>query len=134
MQYKGKTMYDYLIVGAGLYGSVFAHEMTRAGKRCLVIDRRPHIAGNAYTENIHGINDYAGYGDNSVRHSIWTKYDLNIKNLTKVEGDPDPTLTATLDILNSNPNNKLNSSIFSLKRAAGEQPGDYAITAEANKE
>ena len=56
MQYKGKTMYDYLIVGAGLYGSVFAHEMTRAGKRCLVIDRRPHIAGNAYTENIHGIN------------------------------------------------------------------------------
>lgn len=85
-------------------------------------------------ENIHGINDYAGYGDNSVRHSIWTKYDLNIKNLTKVEGDPDPTLTATLDILNSNPNNKLNSSIFSLKRAAGEQPGDYAITAEANKE
>lgn len=85
-------------------------------------------------ENIHGINDYAGYGDNSVRHSIWTKYDLNIKNLTKVEGDPDPTLTATLDILNNNPSKKLTDSIFSLKRVAGEQPGDYAITAEADKE
>jgi len=50
------THYDYLIVGAGLYGAVFAHELTRAGKRCLVIDRRDHIAGNIYTENVHGIN------------------------------------------------------------------------------
>ena len=49
-------MYDYLIVGAGLYGAVFAREMTRRGKRCLVIDRREHIAGNIYTENISGIN------------------------------------------------------------------------------
>lgn len=47
--------YDYLIVGAGLYGAAFAECMTRAGKRCLVIDRRPHIAGNAYTEEIDGI-------------------------------------------------------------------------------
>ena len=49
-------MYDYLIVGAGLYGAVFAREMTRRGKCCLVIDRREHIAGNIYTENISGIN------------------------------------------------------------------------------
>ena len=49
-------MYDYLIVGAGLYGAVCAHELTRAGKKCLVIDRRDHIAGNIYTENIAGIN------------------------------------------------------------------------------
>lgn len=49
-------MYDYLIVGAGLYGAVFAHELTKQGKRCLVIDRRNHIAGNIYTENISGIN------------------------------------------------------------------------------
>ena len=49
-------MYDYLIVGAGLYGAVFAHELTKQGKKCLVIDRRGHIAGNAYTENISGIN------------------------------------------------------------------------------
>jgi len=48
--------YDYLIVGAGLFGAVFAHEAMKKGKRCLVIDRRPHIAGNVYTEEIEGIN------------------------------------------------------------------------------
>ena len=48
--------YDYLIVGAGLYGVVFAHALHQAGKRVLVIDRRNHIAGNIYTENVHGIN------------------------------------------------------------------------------
>ena len=45
-------MYDYLIVGAGLYGAVFAHEAKKAGKKVLVIDRRPNIAGNVYTEDI----------------------------------------------------------------------------------
>ena len=49
-------MYDYLIVGAGLYGAVFARELTARGKKCLVIDRRNHIAGNIYTENVSGIN------------------------------------------------------------------------------
>ena len=48
--------FDYLIVGAGLYGAVFAHEMTKAGKKCYVIDRREHIAGNIYTEKKNGIN------------------------------------------------------------------------------
>lgn len=48
--------YDYQIVGAGLYGAVFAHEMTKRGKKCLVIDKRPNIAGNVYTEEIEGIN------------------------------------------------------------------------------
>lgn len=49
-------MYDYLIVGAGLYGAVFAHELKKKGKSCLVIDRREHIAGNVYTENVSGIH------------------------------------------------------------------------------
>lgn len=48
--------YDYLIVGAGLFGATFAHEMTKCGKKCLVIDKRPHIGGNVYTENVRGIN------------------------------------------------------------------------------
>ncbi len=48
--------YDYLIVGAGLFGAVFAHEMTKMGKKCLVIERRNHIAGNAYTELTENIN------------------------------------------------------------------------------
>lgn len=49
-------MYDYLIVGAGLYGAVFAREMNDRGFKCLVIDKRNHIAGNVYTEEIEGIN------------------------------------------------------------------------------
>ena len=48
--------YDYLIAGAGLFGCVFAHEATAAGKKCLVIDRRNHIGGNIYTEERDGIN------------------------------------------------------------------------------
>lgn len=48
--------YDYLIVGAGLFGCVFAQQAAAAGKKCLVIDRRPHIAGNAYTERRDGID------------------------------------------------------------------------------
>ncbi len=48
--------YDYLIVGAGLFGAVFAHEATLRGKRCLVIDRRSHLGGNVYTEQVEGIN------------------------------------------------------------------------------
>ncbi len=49
-------LYDFLIVGAGLAGATAAHELTKAGKRCLVIDKRDHIAGNVYTENFNGIN------------------------------------------------------------------------------
>ena len=49
-------MFDYLVVGSGLYGAVFAHEAKAAGKKVLVIDRRPNIAGNVYTEKIEGIN------------------------------------------------------------------------------
>ena len=50
------SQYDYLIVGAGLYGAVCAREALSAGKKVLVIDKRPHIAGNVYTEQIEGIN------------------------------------------------------------------------------
>ena len=50
------AQYDYLIVGAGLFGCVFAHEANKAGKRCLVIERRAHIGGNAYTERLDGID------------------------------------------------------------------------------
>lgn len=49
-------MYDYLIVGAGLYGAVCAHELNKKGYKCLVIDKRNHIAGNIYTKEVEGIN------------------------------------------------------------------------------
>lgn len=48
-------MYDYLVVGSGLYGAIFAHEAKAHGKSVLVVDKRPNIAGNIYTENIEGI-------------------------------------------------------------------------------
>ena len=48
--------YDYLIIGSGLYGATFAHKAKQAGKKVLVIDKRPHIGGNVYCENIEGIN------------------------------------------------------------------------------
>ena len=47
--------YDYLVVGAGLFGAVFAHEASVSGKRCLVVDRRPHVGGNIYTEEMEGV-------------------------------------------------------------------------------
>ena len=49
-------MYDYLVVGAGLYGSVFAREATNRGYKVLVIEKRTNVGGNIYTEKIEGIN------------------------------------------------------------------------------
>jgi UDP-galactopyranose mutase len=49
-------LYDYLIAGSGLYGTVFAYHAKQAGKKCLIIDKRPHLGGNLYCENIAGIN------------------------------------------------------------------------------
>lgn len=65
--------YDYLVVGAGLYGSVFAHEMRKRGKRVLVVDRRKHIGGNCYTEEIDGINvhKYGAHIFRTSRKDIW---------------------------------------------------------------
>ena len=65
--------YDYLIVGAGLYGAVFAHEMTKAGKKCLVIDKRNHIAGNIFCEEIEGINvhKYGAHIFHTSDRKIW---------------------------------------------------------------
>ena len=48
-------MYDYLIVGSGLYGAVFAYEATKRGKSCLVLEKRNHIGGNIYTEEIDAV-------------------------------------------------------------------------------
>lgn len=65
--------YDYLIVGTGLSGAVFAHEATKKGKKCLVIDKRNHIGGNIYTENIEGINvhKYGAHIFHTNNKKIW---------------------------------------------------------------
>ena len=66
-------MYDYLVVGAGLYGAVFAHEAKEKGKKVLVIDKRDHIAGNVYTEEIEGINvhKYGAHIFHTNNKKVW---------------------------------------------------------------
>ena len=66
-------MYDYLIVGAGLFGAIFAHEAVKAGKKCVVIDKRPHIAGNIYTKEVEGINvhEYGAHIFHTSDKEIW---------------------------------------------------------------
>jgi UDP-galactopyranose mutase len=66
-------MYDYLIVGAGFYGSICAHELTKAGKKVLVIDNRDHIGGNCYTKNRDGINvhEYGPHIFHTSNEEVW---------------------------------------------------------------
>ena len=65
--------YDYLIVGAGLFGSIFAYEATKRGKKCLVIEKRDHIGGNCYTQKIEGINvhKYGAHIFHTSNKAVW---------------------------------------------------------------
>lgn len=65
--------YDYLIVGSGLFGATFAHEATRRGKKCLVIDKRPQLGGNVYCENVEGINvhKYGAHIFHTNNKEVW---------------------------------------------------------------
>ena len=65
--------YDYLIVGAGFFGAVFAREATKKGKTCLVVDKRSHIGGNCYTEQVEGINvhKYGAHIFHTSDRKIW---------------------------------------------------------------
>ena len=67
------SQYDYLIVGAGLYGAVFAREAKKAGKSCLVIDKRDHIAGNIYTQEMEGIqvHRYGAHIFHTNNRQVW---------------------------------------------------------------
>lgn len=66
-------MYDYLIVGAGLFGAVFAHEATKRGKKCLVIDKRRHVGGNIYTKKVHNItvHQYGAHIFHTDNKAVW---------------------------------------------------------------
>ena len=66
-------MYDYLVVGAGLYGAIFAHEAKAAGKSVLVVDKRPNIAGNVYTEEVEGIHvhKYGAHIFHTNNKKVW---------------------------------------------------------------
>ncbi len=87
--------YDYLVVGAGLFGSVFAHEMARVGKNVLVIDKRNHVGGNIYTENRMGINvhKYGAHIFHTSDKKVWeyinrfTEFNQYINSPVAVFGD-----------------------------------------------
>ena len=66
-------LYDYLIVGSGLFGATFAYRARQAGKKCLVIDKRPHIGGNIYCEKIEGINvhKYGAHIFHTSNKEVW---------------------------------------------------------------
>lgn len=68
-----KKEYDYLIVGAGPFGAVFAHEANKKGKKCLIVDKRNHVGGNIFTENIEGINvhKYGAHIFHTSNKKIW---------------------------------------------------------------
>ena len=65
--------YDYIIVGSGLFGATFAYRAKKAGKKCLVIDKRPHLGGNVYCENIEGINvhKYGAHIFHTNNKEVW---------------------------------------------------------------
>lgn len=67
------SRYDYLIVGSGLFGATFAYRAHREGKKCLVIDKRPHLGGNVYCENIEGINihKYGAHIFHTSNKKVW---------------------------------------------------------------
>ena len=92
-------MFDYLVIGAGLFGSVFSRELTNAGAKCLVLDKRSHIGGNCYTKNHDGINVHK-YGPhifhtNNMNHddnddqSFGEYFDAQNKRLRKMLDNKD---------------------------------------------
>lgn len=78
-------MYDYIIVGTGLYGAIFAHEAMKAGKSCLVVERRSHIGGNIYTKEMEGIqvHQYGAHISTQVIKRCGTTLD-SLQHLTVI--------------------------------------------------
>ncbi|MDO5557058.1 MAG: UDP-galactopyranose mutase [Clostridia bacterium] len=81
--------YDYLIVGSGLYGAIFAYEANKRGKKCLVIDKRPNIGGNIYTEEQNGINvhKYGAHIFHTSNGEVW-QYINNFANFNRYTNSP----------------------------------------------
>ena len=83
------NMYDYLIAGAGLFGAVCARELTDLGKRVLVVEKRPHIGGNVYTENVEGINvhKYGAHIFHTNNKAVW-EYVCRFAELNRFTNSP----------------------------------------------
>ena len=89
--------YDYLIVGSGLFGATFAHLAHRQGKKCMMIDKRPHLGGNVYTENIEGINvhKYGAHIFHTSNKEVW-KFVNSIVEFNRYTNSPIANYKGTL--------------------------------------
>lgn len=132
-------MYDYLIVGAGLYGSIFAYEATKRGKKCLVIDKRSHIGGNIYCEDIEGINvhKYGAHIFHTNNKKIW-EYVNNFVEFNRYTNSPVANYNGEIYNLpfNMNTFNKLWGVITpqEAKKKIEEQKKDAGIANPKNLE
>jgi len=128
--------YDYIIVGAGLYGSVFAHEATRRGKKCLVVERRNHIGGNCYTKTMADIHVhwYGAHIFHTSDESVWA-YMQQFCQFNHYVNSPIANYKGTLYNLPFNMNTfcKLWSDVITpddARRRIAEQQAEYASIAE----
>ena len=129
-------MYDYLIVGAGLYGCVFAHEATRQGKRCLLVERRDHIGGNCYTKTVGGINVhwYGAHIFHTSNERVW-QYVTRLADFNNYVNSPIANYKGELYNLpfNMNTFTKLWPDVRTPQQARdriAEQQAEYASVAE----
>ncbi len=131
--------YDWLIVGAGLYGAVVARELNKKGKNCLVIDKRDHIAGNIYTKNDHGINVhvYGAHIFHTSEREVWD-YVNDLAQFNNYVNSPVANYKGELYNLpfNMNTFNKMWGVITPAEAKARieEQIADLHITAPRNLE
>ncbi|MCR4828182.1 MAG: UDP-galactopyranose mutase [Bacteroidales bacterium] len=128
--------YDYLIVGAGLYGTVFAHEAAARGKRCLVVERRNHIGGNCYTKEMNGIQVhwYGAHIFHTSDERVW-EYMNRFCQFNHFVNSPIANYKGTLYNLPFNMNTfcKLWPDVHTpeeAKRRIAEQQAEYACIAE----
>ena len=133
-------MYDYLIVGAGLYGAVCAYELNKKGYKCLVIDKRNHIAGNIYTKDIEGINvhQYGAHIFHTSNQEIW-KYINQFAEFNNYINQPVARYKNELYNLpfNMNTFTKLWNDVFTpedAKRRIEEEKAKYHIDEPKNLE
>lgn len=128
--------YDYIIVGAGLYGSVFAHEAARRGKRCLVVEKRDHIGGNCHTREMAGINVhwYGAHIFHTSDERVW-EYMQQFCRFNHYVNSPIANYRGTLYNLPFNMNTfcKLWPDVITpddARRRIAEQQAEYASIAE----
>ena len=128
--------YDYIIVGAGLYGSVFAHEAAQQGKRCLVVEKRDHIGGNCYTRRMNDINVhwYGAHIFHTSDERVW-QYMQQFCQFNHYVNSPIANYRGTLYNLPFNMNTfcKLWPDVITpadARRRIAEQQAEYASIAE----